>query len=140
MHACMCDSSAQAPAAVPEQLDPTSAEMVGAYEAGVDDGLARNPQPNPPHAAGDPGQVAPNSDSLVRPLGLWKRALHPVPTLLGFRRYDGAVESDGAHAELAVGLLPQPQGQEAAADIPGNTFRARPQPWDSATYVTNKAR
>jgi hypothetical protein len=139
MHACMCDN-AQAPAAIPEQLDPHSAELVGAYEAGVDDGLARNPQPNPPHAAGDPGQTAPNSDILSRPAGLWKRALHPVPTLLGFRRYDGAVASDGSHAEVAVGLQAQPQGMEAAADIAGNTFRARPQPWDAAIYVANKAR
>lgn len=134
MSCCAGLQYAQAPAAVP---DP-GVQALSAYEAdGVDKGNYRNPQPTPMVAAQAPAVDAPDSSILFRPLGIFKSAHNPVATILGFRKYDGDSEpgNTGAHGELSPGAFIPPQGMNPAAEVGSNTFRARPQPWDSTNIV-----
>lgn len=127
-------------AAIPPQTDAGQHPWpeVGAYEAGVWAGNARNPQPMATEAKGSPTGDSPDASILQRAIGWAFPPRHPVPTVLQFRQYDGdPTPGDiGLHAEMIPGLVtPVPQGMTAVAGTGANTFRASPQPWDAGFTV-----
>jgi hypothetical protein len=114
-----------------------AAQNFSALEVGVRKGLFRNPQPMALAGPGAPVNDTPDSKILDRPPGSNRAARHPVMTLLGFRRFDGAgTESYGLHTELKPGAAIPPQSMQPQGEVRKNSFRARPAPWDTAFYQT----